>query len=94
MSGSPSAAVSVDAWRRGARHAEEVSVQAVTVLHHRESGVWWAESPDVVGFSAAADGLAELRQPVSRTLDDVLGSGHYVVREFADSTAPGATPGA
>lgn len=69
-------------------------MQVVTVLYHREDGVWWAESPEVAGLSAAADGLAEVRRLVTGVLDDVLGAGTYVVREFEDSTAAAGTPGA
>jgi predicted RNase H-like HicB family nuclease len=34
--------------------------EAVRVLHHRESDGWWAESPDVEGWSAAGDSYAEV----------------------------------
>lgn len=30
------------------------------VIYHRETDGWWAESPDVPGWSAAASGFAEL----------------------------------
>ena len=62
-------------------------MQAVTVLYHHENAVWWAESPDVPGFSAAADDLPAARELVARALDDVLGRGSYLVHE---SEAPAA----
>lgn len=48
----------------------------VTVLIHAEliegpKLSWWAESPDVPGFSAAAETLVELRGLTSQTLRDL-----------------------
>jgi predicted RNase H-like HicB family nuclease len=34
--------------------------EPVRVLHHREGDAWWAESPDVEGWSAAGDSYAEV----------------------------------
>lgn len=34
--------------------------EAVRVLHHPEGDGWWAESPDVEGWSAAGDTYAEV----------------------------------
>ena len=49
-------------------------MRQVTVRYHKEAGVWWAESPDLAGFSAAADSREELkalvRDGVSFALDD------------------------
>ena len=33
----------------------------VRVLHHHEGSRWWAESPDVDGWTAAAETFEELR---------------------------------
>jgi predicted RNase H-like HicB family nuclease len=38
-----------------------------------EESVWWAESPDVEGFSAAAPTLAELRVQATAALRDIVG---------------------
>lgn len=35
-----------------------------TVVYHHEDGTWWADSPDVPGFTAVSDTLSELRQMV------------------------------
>jgi predicted RNase H-like HicB family nuclease len=43
-------------------HAEEVSGSELS---------WWAEAPDVPGFSAAANRLVELRQLVSQSLGEI-----------------------
>lgn len=49
-------------------------MRQITVRIHNESGVWWAESPEVPGFSAAADTRDELRElireGVAYALDD------------------------
>ena len=37
-------------------------VRNVTVIYHREDGVWWADSPDMPGFSAAGDSFKETRE--------------------------------
>jgi predicted RNase H-like HicB family nuclease len=34
--------------------------EPVRILHHREGDGWWAESPDVDGWSAAGDSYAEV----------------------------------
>lgn len=49
-------------------------MRQITVRYHNEAGTWWAESPDLAGFSAAAatrDDLATLiREGVAFALDD------------------------
>jgi predicted RNase H-like HicB family nuclease len=37
-------------------------MDTIRVIYHHENGSWWAESPDVVGWSAAADTYGETRQ--------------------------------
>ncbi|MEX1009159.1 MAG: hypothetical protein WD271_15145 [Acidimicrobiia bacterium] len=37
-------------------------MRTVHVDYHEEDGLWWADSPDVPGFSATAEELRELRQ--------------------------------
>lgn len=41
-----------------------MSASVVRVTYHHEEGSWWAESPDVAGFSAAGDSLSQVRQLV------------------------------
>jgi predicted RNase H-like HicB family nuclease len=36
-------------------------MDSVRVIYHHEDGTWWAESPDVEGWSAAGDTYAEVR---------------------------------
>lgn len=40
----------------------EHGVRSVEIVYHREDGVWWADSPDMPGFSAAGDTFAETRK--------------------------------
>ncbi len=77
----------------------------VKVVYHREPDGWWAESPDVDGWSAAAPTLAELQALAEEGIrfalerDDVLvshvlehspGMGSWVLFDFvADATAVG-----
>jgi len=35
-------------------------MERVRVIYHHEDGSWWAESPDVKGWTAVADGYAEI----------------------------------
>jgi len=47
------------------------------IIHLEADGaeaVWWAESPDVAGFSAAAPTLAELRQMAVEGIEKVRGT--------------------
>jgi predicted RNase H-like HicB family nuclease len=35
-------------------------METVRVIYHHEANRWWAESPDVEGWSAAGDSYAEV----------------------------------
>jgi predicted RNase H-like HicB family nuclease len=37
-------------------------MDTIRVIYHHEDGAWWAESPDVVGWSAAANSYPATRQ--------------------------------
>ena len=37
-------------------------MDTIRVIYHHEDGAWWAESPDVGGWSAAANSYPETRQ--------------------------------
>ena len=39
-----------------------MDTRQVNITYHREDGVWWAESDDMPGFSAAGDTFAETRK--------------------------------
>lgn len=45
----------------------------ITVLIHNEDGAWWAESPDLPGYSAAADTREELETLVFEGVKAFLG---------------------
>lgn len=40
------------------------AMKSVTVLYHCEDGVWWAESSDLPGWSAAGDDFDAVREQV------------------------------
>ena len=58
-------------------------METVRVIYHHEADGWWAESPDVDGWSAAADTYAEVAKlagegiPFALERDDVR-LGHFV----------------
>jgi predicted RNase H-like HicB family nuclease len=49
-----------------------IRVEQVRVVYHDEDGTWWAESPDVAGYSAAAESLAALHRLVHEGLPHFL----------------------
>jgi predicted RNase H-like HicB family nuclease len=57
-------------------------METVRVIYHHEADGWWAESPDVEGWSAAGDGFPEVRQLAVDGIPFALGHGaeleHYV----------------
>jgi len=44
----------------------------VNVIYHREPEGWWAESPDVAGYTAADDAFGQLRSLVFEGLPFML----------------------
>jgi hypothetical protein len=40
------------------------TIEGVRIIFHREASGWWAESPDVEGWSVAGDTYAEIRRLV------------------------------
>jgi predicted RNase H-like HicB family nuclease len=56
--------------------------QVVPVIYHHEPDGWWAESPDLDGWSAAGDTYAEVRQLAHEGVPFALGRDaaleHYV----------------
>jgi predicted RNase H-like HicB family nuclease len=57
-------------------------METVRVIYHHEADGWWAESPDVEGWSAAADDFPELRSLAVEGISFALGRDaeleHYV----------------
>lgn len=60
----------------------------VRVLHHREADGWWAESPDVEGWSAAGDTYGEVVKLAEESIPLALGPNatleHYVPAKRID----------
>jgi predicted RNase H-like HicB family nuclease len=46
--------------RRESYSDVEDRMETVRVIYHHETDGWWAESPDVEGWSAAGDSYAEV----------------------------------
>jgi predicted RNase H-like HicB family nuclease len=49
-------------------------VTVITVVFHSEPEGCWADSPDIPGFSAAADDLPSLRAQVDAAVRELLGA--------------------
>lgn len=64
-------------------------MQVVPVLYHQESSGWWADSPQVPGWSATASTLDELRQLIEDGVRFALESDEVIVTH---QLAPGTTP--
>jgi predicted RNase H-like HicB family nuclease len=63
-------------------------MQTVRVIYHREGDAWWGESPDVEGWSVAADSYAAAVRLAEEGVPFALG--HEVELEHsaaADSAA-------
>jgi predicted RNase H-like HicB family nuclease len=48
-------------------------MEAVRVIYHHETDGWWAESPDVEGWSAAGDTYAEVVKLAEEGIPFALG---------------------
>jgi predicted RNase H-like HicB family nuclease len=48
-------------------------MEIVRVIYHHESDGWWAESPDVDGWSAAGDSYAEVVKLAEEGIPFALG---------------------
>jgi predicted RNase H-like HicB family nuclease len=57
-------------------------METVRVIYHHEGDGWWAESPDVDGWSAAGDSYAEVvklaKEGIPFALDGEAKLEHYV----------------
>jgi predicted RNase H-like HicB family nuclease len=57
-------------------------METVRVIYHHEGDSWWAESPDVDGWSAAGDSYAEVaklaEEGIPFALDRETKLEHYV----------------
>ena len=48
-------------------------METVRVIYHHEADGWWAESPDISGWSAASETFAELLELVKEGVPFALG---------------------
>lgn len=57
-------------------------METVRIIYHHEDGGWWAESPDVDGWSAAGETYAEVVKLAEEGVPFALGHAatleHYV----------------
>lgn len=63
----------------------ENRMQTIRVIYHHEPEGWWAESPDIGGWYAAADSYAELEQLIEEGVPFALG--HEAKVEISEATA-------
>jgi hypothetical protein len=69
------------------RSPEEGTAMRVELILHLETTdtgeiVWWADSPDVAGFSAAAPTLVALRERATAALRDLVSSEVKIVERL------------
>lgn len=60
---------------------------AIRVIYHREAGGWWAESPDVDGWTAAADTYQQLRGLVEAGVRIALDTDEVTVEHYVPAAA-------
>lgn len=61
-------------------------MDTIRVIYHREPDGWWAESPDIDGWSAAGGTYDEVRALAVEGVPFVLGSAEAVVEHFVQDT--------
>lgn len=61
-------------------------MRQITVRYHKEAGTWWAESPNLPGFSAAADSREELRALVAEGVAFAIDDEPHMILEAAWDT--------
>jgi predicted RNase H-like HicB family nuclease len=49
-------------------------METVRIIYHHEADGWWAESPDIEGWSVAGDSFSEVRALVNEGISLALGS--------------------
>ena len=55
-------------------------MRRITIQYHQEHDSWWAESPDVPGFTSAASDFNSLRNQTIAALQEVI-EGPFVIFE-------------
>ena len=63
-----------------------MDTRQVNITYHGEDGVWWAESNDMPGFSAAGDTFAETRKLAREDIPFFFDDNEpTTIREFLDN---------
>jgi len=62
-------------------------VEPIRVIHHSEGNLWWSESPDVPGWSAAGDSLEEVRKLAEEGIRFALERDDVAVEHFVPAPA-------
>jgi predicted RNase H-like HicB family nuclease len=57
-------------------------VDSVRVIYHREDEGWWAESPDLEGWSAAGETYEDVRALVIESVPMTLGQAGVEIEHF------------
>jgi predicted RNase H-like HicB family nuclease len=68
--------------RRGSYSEMEDRMETVRVIYHHETGCWWAESPDVEGWSAAGDTYPEVAKLAEEGIRFALGRDDVALENF------------
>ena len=58
------------------------SMDKVRVIHHCEPEGWWAESPDIAGWSVAGDTYADVRALVDAGVEIALDRTGVAIEHF------------
>jgi predicted RNase H-like HicB family nuclease len=62
----------------------------IRVIHHYEDGRWWAESPDVPEWFAAAETYAEAHQLAQEGIPFALERNNVAIEHFVPADIPAA----
>jgi predicted RNase H-like HicB family nuclease len=62
-------------------------METIRVIYHHEDQTWWAESPDVAGWTAAADTYDEVRVLAEEGVRFALERDDLVVEHFVPESA-------
>src|ERR1700753_1551990 len=68
--------------KRGSYSDVEDRMETVRVIYHHETDGWWAESPDVEGWSAAGDTYAEVAKLAEEGIPFALERDDAVLENF------------
>lgn len=68
--------------KRGGYSEMEHRMETVRVIYHHEGDGWWAESPDVEGWSAAGDTYAEVAKLAEEGIPFALDRDDAVLEHF------------